>query len=76
MLKKYRRRAQTQLYLCYLENNQIASGEYYSDCQFGSVSSTGKNRELSKNYFKETVEQICKRLPQYEKEFNKYIKIE
>ena len=67
--------AQTQLYLCYLENNKIASGKYYAECRFGSVSSMTKNKELVKYYFKETVKQICKRLPQYEIEFSKYVKI-
>ena len=76
LLKNTEEGAQTQLYLCYLENNQIVSGKYYVDCKFGSVSSKTKDKELERYYFKETVEQIIKRLPQYEKEFSKYVKIE
>ena len=68
--------AQTQLYLSYLENNQIASGKYFVDCKFGSLSSKAKNKELEKFFFKETVEQLSKKLPQYKKEFSKYVKIE
>ena len=68
--------AQTQLFLSYLENNQIVSGKYYVDCKFGSVSSKTKDKELERYFFKETIEQISKKLPQYEKEFSKYVKIE
>ena len=67
--------AQTQLYLCYLENNQITSGKYYVDCKFGSVRSLTKDKELGKYFFKETVENLLKKLPEYEEEFGRYIKI-
>ena len=74
-LKNVEEGAQTQLYLCYLENSKIASGKYYSDCKLGSVSSKAKDKELAKFVFNETIAQITKRLPEYEKEFNKYVKI-
>ena len=74
-LKNTEEGAQTQLYLCYLENNQVVSGKYYVDCKFGSESRTVQNKELGKYFVKETIEQITKRLPEYEKEFSKYIKV-
>jgi NAD(P)-dependent dehydrogenase (short-subunit alcohol dehydrogenase family) len=65
--------SQTQLYLSYLDYAELASGKYYADCKFGKISKTAKDLNLGKIFMNNTIEKLSERLPQYEKDFNKFI---
>ena len=65
--------SQTQLYLSYLDYNELASGRYYADCKFEKISKTAQNNYLGKEFMNYTIKKICEVLPQYEEEFKKYI---
>ena len=65
--------SQTQLYLSYLDYAELASGKYYADCKIEKISKTAQDLNLGKIFMNYTIEKLSERLPQYEKEFNKYI---
>ena len=65
--------SQTQLYLSYLDYNELASGKYYADCKFGQLSETAQNTYLGKEFMSYTINKICEVLPKFEKDFKKYI---
>ena len=65
--------SQTQLYLSYLDYNELASGRYYADCKFEKISKTAQNNYLGKEFMNYTIKKICEVLPQYEEEFKKFI---
>ena len=65
--------SQTQLYLSYLDYEELASGRYYADCKFEKISKTAENKYLGKEFMNYTIKKICEVLPQYEEEFKKYI---
>ena len=65
--------SQTQLYLSYLDYAKLASGKYYADCKFEKISKTAQDLNLGKIFMNNTIEKLSERLPQYEKDFNKFI---
>jgi NAD(P)-dependent dehydrogenase (short-subunit alcohol dehydrogenase family) len=65
--------SQTQLYLSYLDYNELVSGRYYADCKFEKISKTAQDKNLGKLFMNYTIEKICERLPQYKKDFEKYL---
>ena len=65
--------SQTQLYLSYLDYSELASGRYYADCKFEKISKTAQDQILGRQFMNCTIDKICKVLPNYEKDFKKFI---
>ena len=57
-LKNIKQGAQTQLYLSYIDYNEIVNGGYYVDCKLANVSNKVKDNELKKEYINWTIENL------------------
>ncbi len=57
-LKNVKQGSQTQLYLSYIDYNEIVNGGYYSDCKLAKVSDKVKDNELKKEYINWTIENL------------------
>ena len=55
--------AQTQLFLSYIDYNELINGGYYSDCKLKNVSKIAKNKELNKLIIDWVMKGLKERLP-------------
>ena len=55
--------AQTQLYLSYLDYNELISGAYYSDCKLDNIAKIAKDEELKNLIIDWTIKGLKERLP-------------
>ena len=60
--------AQTQLYLSFLDYNELSSGVYYADCKLEKISKTVQDNNLGIEFMNYTMEKICEVIPKYDKE--------
>ena len=60
--------AQTQLFLSYVDYNELINGGYYSDCKLKNVSKNAKNKELNKIIIDWVMKGLKVRLPNKELE--------
>ena len=51
--------SQTQLYLSYLDYNELISGRYYADCKLEKISKTAQDKNLGKLFMNYTIEKIA-----------------
>ena len=65
--------SQTQLYLSYLDYNELVSGRYYADCKFDKISKAAQDKNLGKLFMNYNIEKMCDRLPKFKKDFEKYL---
>ena len=55
--------SQTQLFLSYVDYNELINGGYYSDCKLKNVSNNAKNKELNKVIIDWVMKGLKERLP-------------
>lgn len=53
--------AQTQLFLAYLDHEQLINGAYYSDCKISNMSSKARNNKMIKEFSDWTFNELSKK---------------